>query len=497
MGVVMEQSSARFSFVRNLPKKLMSGGSLRSHVFRGGTWLGIGSVFEQVFRLGRSVLLARLLAPEAFGVMAIVYSASAVVDMLAEIGVREAIIQNPKGQDDRFVNSAWWLAFGRGVGIYALLFVAAPWIANFYGNPDLVPLMRVALLGIVFSGAQSSKAYVALKEMKFKQWTILQSGGGVCGSLVVVALAFWVRSVWALAIGYAAENCIRCIASYVICPFRPRLELDRESVRDLLHFSRGVFGLSFLNLIFSRADIFVLGKLYPAAQLGIYTMAVYLIQVPTSFLMSVLSQTLMPSFARIQGDYTRINRILVRVTSVVLIFGMPALIFIILSSKSLLSLLYGSRYVPASSSLTIAALVAVVNLINNLITMVFYATGRPYLHRRCVLIMAILMVALIYPAAHQFGLVGGQLAALAAVVVGYLSQLVDMRRLTRLDLSGYSKSFPFVAAVFCGVLGILWGVRQLVVANQPFVGLGFGTLAAVLALSLCGKALLRQLNTEA
>ena len=492
----MEQSNDKASLVGKLREKLMSGGALRGHALRGGTWLGIGSVFEQLFRVGRNVLLTRLLAPEAFGVMAIVYSASAMVDMLAEIGVKEAIIQSPRGHEDQFINSAWWLAFCRGVGIYVLLFAAAPWIARFYGNPELVPLMRVALLSVVFQGAQSSRSYAALKEMKFKQWTIIQSGGGVCGSLIVVALALFVRSIWALAIGYAAENCIRCLASYVICPFRPRFQVDKESLRDLLHFSKGVFGLSFLNLIFSRADIFVLGKLYPAAQLGIYTMAIYLIQVPTSFIMGVLSQTLMPSFARIQEDSTRINRILVRVTSVLLILGMPTLIFVIFSSRSLLSLLYGSRYAAASLSLTVAALVAIVNLMNSLITMVFYATGRPGLHRRCVLVMAILMIATIYPAARYFGPVGGQLAALASVVVGYLSQIVDMRRLTRLDLAGYTKSFPFVLAVSCGVLGVLWGIRQFVVAHQPFVNLIFGLSGCILALGFCGRVLLRQLSTE-
>lgn len=491
-----KQSRGMYSFMGKLREKLTSGGTLRNHAFRGGTWLGLGGAFEQMFRFGRSMLLTRLLAPEAFGVMAIVYSASAVVDMLAEIGVKEAIIQNPRGQDDNFVNSAWWLAFGRGVGIYLLLFCASPWIARFYGNPELVPLMRVALLSIVFQGAQSSRSYVALKEMKFKRWTLIQSGGGVCGSLIVVALAFVVKSVWALAIGYAAENCVRCLASYVICPFRPSLRIDKDSLKELLRFSKGVFGLSFLNLIFSRADIFVLGKLYPAAQLGIYTMAVYLIQVPTSFIMGVLSQTLMTSFARIQEDSSRINRILVRVTSVLLILGMPIVIFVIFASGSLLSLFYGPRYAGASLPLTVAALVAIVNLMNSLITMAFYATGRPHLHRRCVLIMAVLMIAAIYPAARHFGPVGGQLAALAAVVAGYVSQLVDMRRLTRLDLAGYAKSFPFVFAVSCGVMGVLWGVRHLVVTSQPFVNLLFGMFGCILALGFCGGILLRQLSTE-
>ncbi len=459
--------------------------------------MGIGSVFEQVFRMGRNMLLTRLLAPEAFGVMAIVYSTSSIVDMLAEIGVKEALIQNPKGHDDHYMNSAWWLGFGRGVGIYAILFVLAPWVAKFYGNAELAPLMRTALLSVIFLGAQSSKAFVALKEMKFKRWAFIQNGGGIFGSLIVVLLAFFVRSVWALAIGFAAENFMRCVISFAICPFWPRLELDKESAKDLLIFSKGVFGLSVLNLIFVRTDIFVLGKLYPAAQLGIYTMAIYLIQVPTSFITNVLSQTLMPSFAQIQQEHSRINRIVVRVTSVIVLLGMPALIFIALGSRSLLSLLYGSRYASAALPLVVAALVALVNLVNSVITMVFYATGRPQFHRRCVFVMAVLMIILIYPAVKEFGVVGGQIAALISVIAGYAVQLLRMKHFTQLNFAQYAKSFPLPVAVSCAVFAVFLTIRHIVVANGLLMNLILGMLGCILALSICGKVFLKRQTAEA
>jgi len=493
----MATSTSISSLLGNLRAKFLGGDGLKGHMFRGGTWMGIGSVFEQVFRMGRNMLLTRLLAPEAFGVMAIVYSTSSIVDMLAEIGVKEAIIQNPKGNDPRYINSAWWLGFGRGVGIYAILFALAPWVAKFYGNAELTPLMRTALLSIIFLGAQSSKAFVALKEMKFKRWAFIQNGGGIFGSLIVVGMAFFVRSVWALAIGFAAENFMRCVISFVICPFLPRLELDRESIKSLLTFSRGVFGLSLLNLIFARTDVFVLGKLYPAAQLGIYTMGIYLIQVPISFITNVLAQTLMPSFAQIQEEHSRINRIVIRVTSVIVLLGMPALIFVALSSRSILTLLYGPRYIAGALPLTVAAVVALVNLANSIITMVFYATGCPQFHRRCVLIMAVLMMILIYPAAKEFGMAGGQIAALISVIAGYAVQFIRMKHLTRLDFGQYAKSFPLPIIVSCLVFAAFLAIRQVVIVNGVLLNLVLGLLGCVVALSICGKVFLKSPTAEA
>lgn len=475
--------------------KLLGGHGMKSHVFRGGTWLGIGSVCEQLFRLGRNVVLTRLLVPEAFGVMAIIYSASYVVDSLAQIGMKEAIIQNPYGHESSYVNSAWWLGFLRGIGIYAVMFLVSPWVGRFYRHTELGPLMRIALLGIVFTGLQSPQSYVALKEMKFKRWTAIQFSSGLMGTITIILLALAVRSVWALAIGYAVENLIRCTVSYLLCPFRPRFAFDRASAQSLLAFSRGVFGLSFLYLIFSRADVFVLGKMYAASDLGVYTMAVYLVQVPTSFVMGLLSQTLMPSFARIQNDSRRMNAILNRVTAILVILGMAALVFVILSSYSILKLMYGSRYLSASSTLSVAGVVALLNIINTVITVVFFAVGRPQFHRRCALVMAVLMLVLIYPSVKEFGLMGGQIAALVAMVGGFASQLVRMERLTGLDLLQYGRSFPYTLAVSTGVLGVFLCLFRLWPMSSPITNLTVGLIACVLTIGIFSKQLMRHLAT--
>src|SRR2546425_12554297 len=108
----------------NHAKEFRAGGTLVPKALRGGAWLGVGSIAEQVLRFARNMLLTRLLAPEVFGLMAIVLAISSAAETLTEIGVREAIIQNPRGQEDHYVNSAWWLAFLRAVGLYLLVFAS-------------------------------------------------------------------------------------------------------------------------------------------------------------------------------------------------------------------------------------------------------------------------------------------------------------------------------------------------------------------------------------
>jgi lipopolysaccharide exporter len=459
----------------------LSGEGLKAKVFRGGAWLGTGSVAEQAFRFGRSMVLTRLLAPEAFGVMAVIMSATSVIHTATEIGVKEALIQNPRGAEEHYMRAAWWLALGRAVSIAAFVFLAAPLMAKFYGNAEMTPLLRMATLVVILDGAFSSKAYVAMKEMKFSKWAWINHGGGIIGIVITIILSYFLRDVWALVLGTCAESAARCSLSFILCPFLPSFSWDKDAMRDLLQFSKGLFGLSFLNLIFARTDIFVLAKLYPAAQLGLYSMAIYLAQTPINYLINLFGQTLLPMFAQIQNDHSRINRVITQVSSLLIFLGVPALVFVFFCGHSLLAIVFGQRYGAATAALIATCAVALVNILNSQMTGVFYAMGRPQLHRRCVLMMAVIMIVITYPFAKWFGLVGGQLACFVAIVVGYLFQLLRMRGLTGLDLSRYWKSFPIAVGISVSVAAVCLGARLSPALAHPVPTIVVGVLGCLLA----------------
>lgn len=476
--------SEAYTRMRQAAGTVLAGDTLKARVFRGGAWLGAGSFVEQSFRFGRNMILARLLAPEAFGTMAIIMSATSMLQSFTDVGAREALIQNPRGREDGHVGATWWLTIGRSLLLYSLVFLFAPLISRLYANGELTALLRVAAISMLFEGAISSRAYVAIKEMKFPKWAAINHGGGIAGVLITVLLSFFMRDVWALVIGFVAENAARCVLSYVVCPYRPSLGWDKEAIRDLLKFSKGLFGLSLLNLIFMRTDIFVLAKLYSPAKVGLYVMAIYLAQTPTTFLINVLDQTLLPTYSHVREDSSRMNRILSQVTSLIALLGMPLLVFLYFCGHSVLTLIYGVRYGAGSTALFAAACVALLNVANNQITMVFYAKGHPQLHRRCVAVMAILMILLIYPFAKWFGLVGGQLACLISIAIGYLFQVERIRKVTDLDLSQYRKGFVVSGAISLSVGVVCVGARMLGNWAQPLPNIFVGMVGCVIAYAL-------------
>jgi O-antigen/teichoic acid export membrane protein len=471
--------------------QLLLGENLRAKATRGATLLGSASVIEQASRFARNMLLTRLLAPSAFGTMALVMSFSSIVGSLTEVGLKVAVIQNPRGREPAYLNAAWWMAMGRGIGVYAIIFATAPWVARFYGNPGLSALLRVALLSALLEGAMSPRSCLPEKDLKLGRWVAISNGGGICGVIVTVILSFVLRDVWALAIGFCSENVFRCLLSYILCPGLPSLRWDRHAARDLLTYSKGAYGLSFLNLIFARTDIFVLGKLYSPSALGLYTMAVYLVQTPTSFITNLLASTLVPAFSHVQEDKERINRILLEVTSWFIGLGLPAVVVIWLCGPSLLKVVYGVRYLKSSGPLAVASAVVFFVILNAVITCVFSAMGRPALHRRAVAASAAVMLITIYPACNLLGVVGGQVAALVAIVVSYLFQITRIRGLTGLDLARYGKAFARAGLVSVGLLGCGLGIHFLRLTIGPVAQIALGLCACLIAYCLCVPALLR------
>ena len=480
-----------YSRVRGYIDRLMLGENLRAKTTRGAALLGSASLGEQASRFARNMLLTRLLAPSAFGTMAIVMSSASIVGSLTDVGLKASVIRNPRGREPKYLNAAWWLAMGRSLGVYAICFVMAPFVARFYGNVELSALLRVALLGALLEGAMSPRSCLPQKDMKFGRWAAITNGGAVCGVILTVILSFVLRDVWALAIGYFSENAFRCLLSYILCPGLPSFGWDRAAARDLLSYSRGAYGLSFLNLIFTRTDIFVLAKLCSPTALGLYTMAVYLVQTPTGFIQNMVGATLFPAFAHVQEDHHRVNRVLLEATSWLIVLGLPVVVVIWLYAPSILRVTYGARYLKSAGPLAVAAAVAFISILNGVITDAFSAMGRPALHRRAVAASAVIMIVAIYPACKILGVVGAQIAALVAIGASYFLQIMRIRGLTGLDLAQYGTAFVRAglvsAALLCGGLAI----RFLGLAEGITAQVALGLCSFLVAYGICVPAVLR------
>jgi O-antigen/teichoic acid export membrane protein len=415
----------------------MQGSSLKARAARGSLILGIGTFFERGMSLVRNMILARLLAPEDFGLMAIVLSVLVVLSTLTDIGVRQSIIHHPEGNKKEYLNIAWWIQVLRAAVLFIAAFLIAPAICRFYGKPELLNLLRVSFLVVIFSGFTSPGISLLDKEFRFVKALCLIQGSSLVGTAVVISLAFYMQSVWVLAIGKVAESSVQCVLSHILCPFRPMLKIDRRYLKDILKFGRGMAGLSFLTIIAMQTDIFVLGKMLPSVQVGIYALALSLAQQPMLFFSHTIGRVLFPAFAEKQDDKRALCSAVVKILKNILLIGVPLSVVAALASKTILSVIYGAQYSVAAVPFALLCFAMLFYIQAAVLSQIYMGVGMPYLHRCYVILLAGLIICLIYPGIKLFGLTGAAAVLLFSHSIAVFMQIIWMKRVIGIRFKDY------------------------------------------------------------
>ena len=420
----------------------IKGDNLKARSARGAAVLGIGTVGERFLRLVRNMILARLLVPDEFGLMAIVLAAAVALEAFNEVGVKQSVIHNKKGAGEEYLNVAWWFQAIRGLALFLVAFLAAPLISSFYENPRLLPLLRVAFVGIALNGMISPRVYVLEKEIRFGKWVFLYQGSGLVGTLVSLGIAlFAVRSVWALIIGFLAEAVFRCLLSFVLCPFLPRVHIDRESLTEVLKYARRMLGVPILGMIAFEMDVLVLGKVVAAELLGMYWLGRQLTLQLNALYSKVIHPILLPAFAEKQENRDSLCKVLTTVSIWTAVLGIPITTFLVVCADSVLSVVYVSKYGAVAIPFGLLS-VYVFLLINEcILAQAYLAIGKPQVHRRFILIRTGLIVCLIFPGISLFGVAGAPLVLIVANLIGLCVQVFWLRGLIGLRLADYAVSW--------------------------------------------------------
>lgn len=430
---ILEKVAKRVSSVTGR----ISGDDLRARCALGGVTLSFGVGLERGLQLVRYIILTRLLAPDEFGLMAIVLSTMLIFETAFEVGVRHSVIQNKRGGEPEYLNVAWWFQVVRGLALFTVAYLAAPMVGGFYGKAELSLLLRVALIVLIFKSLMSPGVYVLEKRIKFSKVVFLTQGSGLFGTFLTIGLVFFLRNVWALIIGFVGEAFLRCLLSFILCPFRPRLHIDRSCLGEIMRFARGMFGLSILAMVAFEIDILVLGKVVSMALLGFYLMAKRLAQTPKEMYVRIFGPILLSAFSERQDDKRYLRGSVLKMTKATALFGMPLAGFCFVCAGAILLVVFGGQYAGAAVPFGLLSICTLVRIQGITLASIYLALGRPHLHRGFVALRAIILVCLIYPAIVFWGPIGAASIVLFAEIVSLFFQAFWMQKRTGLKLSGY------------------------------------------------------------
>ncbi len=394
----------------------------------GFTMLKFGG--QNALRLAGNLVLTRLLFPEAFGIMAIVQVVLAGAAMFSDFGIRGSIVQDARGDDPDFLNTAWTLQILRGLGLGAAIALGAGPVAAFYDTPVLADLLLVAAIVPVIQGFASTRLATASRQLFLGPMVALHLGAQAAGLAVMIALAWRWDSVWALMLGTLVAPGLVTALSHIVLPgIKNRLCLDRDALGRLIGFGKYILLATVAGFVLGQGDKAVLAKVVPLGDLALYNIAFFLAAVPLLLAQRLNTAVMFPLYARrppgaAEANRAHINRARFLMTGA-LMLGAWCLA---LTGDGLVGVLYDPRYHAAGPLMVLIALAVMPQIITASHASLPLAAGQSGRYAAIMVSGALLRLACLFVGAQHYGMIGVILSLPVAALLHYPVLAATARR---------------------------------------------------------------------
>jgi PST family polysaccharide transporter len=338
-----------------------------------------------------SLVLARILAPEDYGLMAMAVAITGFVQIFQNPGLAHALIQRPE-VDDKLLSSLFFFSLGIAACLAGGLFAAGSLIAAVYQDAR-VPMIAVTVsLGFVFSAAAIVPFALLNREMAFAKLGLRDLIQAVVTGVTAFALAFQGWGVWALAWCGNAGLLAGAVALYVLCPWRPRLHFSWREVRSILPFSGNLTGSQIFTFVSRKADDFLIGVFLGAAPLGYYSLAYRFLLLPREAVTNIFGRVLFPAFSRMRDDPARLQAAYLRACGAIAFVTFPLMLGLTAVAEPFVVTLLGERWLPAAPLIMVLAPAGMLQSVGVTVNQLFMAAGRADLMLRLSLVSGVLYV---------------------------------------------------------------------------------------------------------
>lgn len=451
---------------------------LRQHAVRQtGVTLG-GQIIQAILQLGSIMVLARLLVPSDFGLIAMVAVLVGLVGLFRDIGLTQAVIQQEELSNTQ-ATGIFWTSVSVTVVSSIVMAAAAPLVAWFYGEPDLMRI-TLAFAGVFLIGGLGMMPQAILaRNMEFSKIVVGEVLSTVLGIAAAIALAALGAGYWALVALPGVRAVAMTIILWSVCPWRPGRPRRRTGIGAMLRFGTNVTGFNLVNYFARNADNVLIGWRWGAGQLGQYAAAYRLLLMPLTQINAPLTRVAVPTLARLKNDPDRYREAYLRIVRLLATLTAPAMAFAAVTADWIVAILLGPGWEEAATILAWLAIAGVVQPLNNTTGWLFLTqdrTGEFFLWGTVSALLTVSAIAI----GLQYGAVG--------VAIAYAISGVAIR--TPLLLAWVGRRGPvstrdlFTVLAFPLLLSLWTAGSSLLVKSLAF---DFGPLAGLsLALAVSG-----------
>jgi O-antigen/teichoic acid export membrane protein len=469
---------------------------LKGHTVRGGVVTVISQVLKQVAAVGSTAVLARLLTPKDFGLIAMVTAITGFIAIFKNMGLSMATVQRAE-IDQNQVSTLFWINTVLGILIFFVTCALAPLIAWYYGVPQLIWITVSLAIGFLFGGLTVQHQALLRRQMRFKALAVIDISAVMLSILVAIVSAYLGARYWALVLMNIFNTFATVIGTWYACSWRPGKPRKLNEVYSMLKFGGNITGFSFINYWSRNLDNFLIGRYFGAVQLGFYSKAYSLLLFPLKQLNRPITAVVIPALSRLADSPKQYRQVYLRILEKITILTMPGVMLLIVTSDWLIRIVLGPQWDASSRIFSLLGIAGLVQPILNTTGWLMITQDRTHhLFRWGILGGALAMASIV------FGLQWGSIGVAASysfctcciqtpILIWYTGRRGPVR-----ILDFYRTSAPAALSALCVLIALL-ALRYWTSISHPLWGFSaafgitvFVTLLVLVALPAGRKALL-------
>lgn len=450
-------------------------------------WMVAGRLVTQGSRFLVSVILARLLTPEAFGVVAVAMTTIVALEILKDLGTGAALIQRPE-VDQRLLSSVFFLNIVAGFVAAGLMAFGAPVIAGFFDTPDATPVVRAFALVLAVGGLTQVHHALLRRRMRFGGVAAVEMIAALTNGVVSIVLALVGLGVWSMVWGNLAGVVVGSVVAWVASGWKPSAQFRLADLRAIAGFSLHTAAYNVTTFALENTDKILVGRLLGTAPLGVYTLAQRTISYPLESISRVLMQVLFPAFARAQDDNEVLRKGYSRAAGAVAFVTLPVMVGVAVTADPLVRAVLGERWIELIPLLWFMAPAGALGALLSCVNTLYSAKGRAdWMFRWGLASGAVMLTA--FAIGLQWGLQGLAIAYLAVMVVQVPVGYAIVLRLIDMPLRAMGRVLAPYVAMTAAMAVAAWLTVRLLASTGATPWAQLGAAVGVGALVYGGLAL--------
>jgi len=429
---------------------------LNTELKSGILWSIIEVVVKRVFDFIVKLILARLLFPEEFGIVAMATVITSFVLVLSDVGIGSALIQRAKEnlQPIHFY-TAFWAGIFWSILLYAIVyFIVTPVAASFYEEDLLNQVIPILSLPLLLSSINSIHQAILKRELNFKKIAFIKNTASIIAGIGAILLALADAGIWALVFNSVLPFFIMIPLFFFTTKWFPKLKWDKKAFKEIFGFGIFTLGTALIVNISANIDYLIIGKVIGATALGAYTLAYMLTNLVKSQITSMLNRVMFPFYSKIQHDIEEIKEYYFKVVKYYSILIYPIMLYLIIFGDFIVVFFFGDKWVDTIFPMKILALSVLIEVLTNGYNLLFRSIGKPKLEMAIQLITLILIfIPSVIIGAYLNGIIGVSYAILIAVILNFFIVILSLKRYLTIKFQSIIKSAsPAIIALLIGFL---------------------------------------------